>query len=56
MTRRQGDAAVLVGRSLAVCAHPYAAWRRHRTLLAIGYFTIGFIITLGGLFLTSSQF
>jgi hypothetical protein len=53
-------AAVLVGRSLAVGFHPYAAWRafsrRKRLLIAIGYFAAGFISVLSVLLLSSVAF
>ena len=47
----------LVGRTLAACVHPYAAWRtvrrRDRLLIGAGYFTAGFVSVLAVLFLSS---
>jgi hypothetical protein len=41
---------VLLGRTLAVCVHPIAAWRygirSFRVLLVAGYFMAGFIAVL----------
>jgi hypothetical protein len=41
---------VLLGRTLAACIHPIAAWRyalrSFRVLLVAGYFTAGFIAVL----------
>lgn len=38
---------VLIGRSLALCAHPYAAWRtrsvRTRCLLTLSYAAAGYV-------------
>lgn len=43
-------AEVLLGRALAACIHPIAAWqydiRSFRVLLLAGYFTAGFIAVL----------
>jgi hypothetical protein len=43
-------AEVLVGRTLAACIHPIAAWRydmrSFRVLLLAGYFTAGYIAVL----------
>jgi len=52
--RTRGGAAAIVGRSVAVCVHPYAAWRRHRAWIAAAYFTMGFMIVLSGLLFLSS--
>jgi hypothetical protein len=45
---------VLLGRSLAFCLHPYAAWHRlpsrGRALLACAYFGFGYALTLMLLF------
>jgi hypothetical protein len=42
---------VLVGRTLALCAHPYAAWRsrsiKRRALLWFAYMTASYFIVLG---------
>jgi hypothetical protein len=38
---------MLLGRSLAACAHPYAAWRlgaRGRVPLLVGYFLAGYLL------------
>ena len=39
---------VFIGRSLAMCAHPFAAWRSSalsvRVLILTGYFTAGYAI------------
>lgn len=41
-------AAAFVGRSAAICVHPFAAWRspswRDRTLLVVSYFAIGYVV------------
>ena len=41
---------VLIGRSLAACAHPMAAWqakaRSFRVLLVGGYFIVGYFTVL----------
>jgi hypothetical protein len=46
---------VLFGRSLALCAHPYAAWRssstRGRLGMLIAYTTASYVVMLVGLFL-----
>lgn len=42
---------LLIGRSLAMCAHPYAAWRsqsaKGRALVLVAYMTVTYIIVLG---------
>jgi hypothetical protein len=47
---------VLAGRSLAMCAHPYAAWRTHSTSVRVfvlaAYVAAGYAVTLGMLFLS----
>jgi hypothetical protein len=52
--------AIIVGRSLAACVHPYAAWRAfstsERVLIATGYFAAGFISVLGALLLSSAPY
>jgi len=44
---------VLIGRSLAACVHPLAAWRSKarsfRVLLLAGYFTAGYVAALATL-------
>jgi hypothetical protein len=43
--------AVLCGRSLALCAHPYAAWRTHsrrgRLGVLLAYLAASYAVTLG---------
>ena len=42
---------VVIGRSAAICVHPFAAWqsrsRKDRAVLLISYFTISYVIVLG---------
>jgi hypothetical protein len=49
---------VLVGRSMAVCVHPYAAWRsrsaNQRALLLLAYFTVSYLLVFGLLRIASS--
>jgi hypothetical protein len=44
---------ILIGRSLAVCVHPVAAWqrgsRRMRAQVVIGYFAASYAIVLSAL-------
>jgi hypothetical protein len=44
---------VLVGRTLALCAHPYAAWRsrsiKGRALVLFTYMAASYVIVLGAL-------
>ena len=43
---------ILIGRSLAVCIHPQAAWRagaKGRVPLLLGYFLAGYAVILAGL-------
>jgi hypothetical protein len=44
---------VLLGRSLAACVHPMAAWqskaRSFRVLLVGGYFVVGYITVLAAI-------
>ena len=44
---------VLIGRGLAFCAHPFAAWRRlppaGRALIVAAYFGAGYVGVLAGL-------
>jgi ribose/xylose/arabinose/galactoside ABC-type transport system permease subunit len=46
---------VLLGRSLAVCAHPHAAWRlgvpAFRLVIVGGYFAAGFVAAFAALLL-----
>jgi hypothetical protein len=41
---------IIIGRSLAICAHPYAAWRTTlrsvRLVLCAGYFTAGYLAVI----------
>jgi hypothetical protein len=40
---------ILLGRSLAACAHPEAAWRlgaRGRVPVLVGYFLAGYLVAL----------
>lgn len=48
------DVAVFVGRSLAICVHPHAAWRRHARLIAATYFATAFLTVLAGLYLSAA--
>jgi hypothetical protein len=42
---------VLIGRSAALCAHPFAAWqspsRADRAVLVISYFAVSYAIVFG---------
>jgi hypothetical protein len=44
---------VLIGRSLAMCAHPYAAWCSHsvkgRALVLVAYMAASYFVVLGAL-------
>jgi hypothetical protein len=46
---------ILLGRSLAACVHPFAAWqstvRSFRVLLVAGYFAVGYVAALAAMFL-----
>jgi len=46
---------VLIGKSLAVCVHPFAAWRlsrrRIRFVILAGYFVTGYAAVLASLVL-----
>jgi hypothetical protein len=48
---------VLTGRSLAMCAHPYAAWRTKstsgRVFVLASYMAAAYAVTLGMLLLSS---
>lgn len=41
---------ILIGRSAALCAHPYAAWRmystRERIVVFLGYLVAGYAVAL----------
>ena len=47
----------MIGRSLAACVHPYAAWRvssrSGRLTILIGYAVIGYVAVLGALLIHS---
>ena len=47
---------VLLGRSLAMCAHPYAAWRAHsargRLLMVLSYLAASYVVMLAILLLS----
>jgi hypothetical protein len=49
---------ILIGRSLAACVHPVAAWRSGsrsaRAQFFFGYFVAGYVVFLVLLFLTSA--
>lgn len=62
MTRKKIDrpstrTEILIGRSLAECAHPWAAWRLssswERLRLIVGYAIIGYITAFGVLVVRS---
>ena len=42
---------IVIGRSAAICVHPFAAWYsrswKDRAVLLISYFTIGYVVVLG---------
>ena len=44
---------IVIGRSLAMCVHPYAAWRSHsmkaRMLVLVAYASASYVIMLGAL-------
>ena len=44
---------IVIGRALAMCAHPYAAWRRSvrgRVVVVIGYIAASYAVVLATLF------
>jgi hypothetical protein len=51
------DMAVIIGRTLAICAHPWAAWRvsarSGRALVVAAYFVAAFLTTLSALLVLS---
>ena len=53
MTSQLPQLEILIGRSLAMCAHPYAAWRSHSTkgrlLVLFAYGAASYVIMLGAL-------
>ena len=52
--RSRADIEGLVGRSLAMCVHPYAAWRsrstRCRGFVLFAYFVGSYALVLGALY------
>jgi len=56
MSTRPSRTEIVIGRALAVCLHPYAAWRlrstRGRLLLFGAYVGATYAVVLGGLLLT----
>jgi hypothetical protein len=48
---------IMIGRSLAICSHPVAAWlsrsQRKRLVLVGGYVGAGYVVVLIGLLLLS---
>ena len=50
LNRPTGRLEILVGRSLAMCVHPYAAWRAHATggrlLVLFTYAAASYAVTL----------
>ena len=52
-----GACEVVVGRTLAACVHPWAAWhcgvRSFRVLLLVGYFAAGFVAMFAALVLVN---
>jgi hypothetical protein len=44
----------IIGRSLAMCVHPYATWQsqptRFRVLVLLAYATASYALVLGGLY------
>jgi hypothetical protein len=50
VSHRANPLEILIGRSLAFCAHPYAAWRvgsaAVRGGLLVAYFTAGYVTAL----------
>jgi hypothetical protein len=54
LTRPNARFEVLVGRSLAMCAHPYAAWRAYSTagrlLVFFSYLAASYAVILAVLF------
>ena len=53
MTSQLPQLEILIGRSLAMCAHPYAAWQSHsikkRMLVLFAYGAASYAIMLGTL-------
>ena len=55
IVRPPGRREVLFGKSLAVCVHPFAAWRlarrRIRFVILAGYFATGYVTVVAALML-----
>jgi hypothetical protein len=53
MTSKLPQLEILIGRSLAMCAHPYAAWRSHskkaRMLVLFAYVAASYVLMLSAL-------
>jgi hypothetical protein len=53
MTSKLPQLEILIGRSLAICVHPYAAWQSHsmrkRMLVLFAYGAASYAIMLGTL-------
>jgi hypothetical protein len=53
MSPKLAQPEVLVGRTIALCVHPYAAWRSHsikrRAVLLFAYMAASYFIVLGAL-------
>jgi hypothetical protein len=58
--RASTRAEILIGRTLATCVHPYAAWRtrsiKNRVLLIAGFAAVSYIVSLGCLFAMPALF
>jgi len=56
LSRSRTNIETLVGYSLAMCVHPYAAWRsrsaRRRAFVLLAYFAGGYALVLGALLLS----
>jgi hypothetical protein len=53
VSRPSSRAEIVIGRTLAACVHPQAAWRlgvRGRLPLVLGYFLAGYVLTFVSLF------
>ena len=53
MTSKLPQLEILIGRSLAMCVHPYAVWRSHSTkarlLVLFAYASASYVIMLSAL-------
>jgi len=56
MSQLRANIETMVGYSLAMCVHPYAAWRsrsaRRRAFVLLAYFVGGYSLVLGALLLS----